>query len=162
MKNRLITGMMLTAIVTVAHAQDERADVRKQAEKFFASMDEAINKHDYTQFWAMFAPGYYNVDMQGHRLTFTAFKAGIVEMQKGVKDIKSATLVKNVQLQGGGEAVVWTEQKLTFRSLTNGKWQPFVMTTRWAESLKSVDDKWVVTSSQQLQLNEPWSFKTTK
>jgi hypothetical protein len=159
MKNRFGIGLALSALAVVAHAQDERPDVRKQAESFIRAMDKAINTRNSTAFFTMFSPDYYTVDTQGRRTSYLAFKSNTQESMKAMREVKSTTTVKNVQLQNS-EIVVWTEQQLKFLANIDGKWQPLVSTSRWAETLKRDGDSFKFTSSQQLMLNEPWSFKT--
>jgi hypothetical protein len=157
MKRYLCIGLI--ALSVIAAAQPEQNNVRKQAETFFANLDKAINAKDNAKVFSMFAKDYYNVDLEGKSMDLAQFKGAIAMWLKSSKDMTSKTLIKNVQLQAQ-EAVVWTQQTISWKEMRNGKWVGLVETTRWAEQLRWTDGGWKFSSSQQLPTNEPWTFKT--
>jgi hypothetical protein len=153
-------GLVLLAITAGAAAQNERPSARKEAEDMFHKMDWAVNSGHMAAYWSMFAPDYYTVDTEGHRMTLSQMKGMVAGYMKTGRHPHSVTTVKNVQLMDK-EEVVWIEQKFSWEQNMNGHWMPMVQTTRWAENLKTVDGAWKFGSSQQLMTNEPWSFKTS-
>ena len=159
MMMRSLLCVPLVACVALAAAQSEENQNRKMAESFFAQLDASINKNKPTVFFSMLAPGYYNVDTDGHKMTYSQFKAGVMQMWSNAKDVTSTTTIKNVQLMND-EEVVWTQQVMTWKMRKGNGWVTMKETTRWAENLKMVDGKWKLASSQQLMTNEPWTFKT--
>jgi len=157
LRTKLCLGLL--ALAAISAAQPEQGNVRQQAEAFFSKIDAGINSGKTATLFQMFEKDYYNVDLEGRRMDLAGFKKAIMAWEKATRDMKSKTVVKNVQLQNQ-EAVVWTEQTMWWKAMRNGRWVQMKETSRWAEQLRWTDGGWKFSSSQQLMTNEPWSFKT--
>jgi hypothetical protein len=160
MKRPLLAFTLFFSVCAVSHAQPERSDARQQAERHYAQMDAAINSGNMKAFLGMFLPSFYVTSKQGVRMDFRQFKEMVSSMQGSTRDVRSRTRVHNVQLQEQ-EVVVWIQQEMSWKTKQGRGWATQKSTSRWAETLVWSNGQWKFASSQELFVDEPWSFKTT-
>ena len=156
---KLTIAIALAVVSAHGLAQGENHAVRKQAEAFFMKADMMMNSNRAGDFANLLHPSFVWVGLQGERMTAKQFKAAVTNWSRTSRKMNSKTRIHNVQLQDM-EVVVWTQQVITYEAKRNGKWMPIKDTTRWAETLRMTDGGWKLAFSQQLPMDEKWSFKT--
>jgi hypothetical protein len=154
---KLVVGLLLSALAAFAAAQPEDVSLRKEMEGFYAKTERLIESNS-PQAWSLFHPGYVMVDTQGKRSNLGQFKQMVQSMMSTSKMVNMQFNVKHVR-RGINEAYVWLEEVAIFKQKVNGKWEEMKMTNRWAETLVKSGNSWKFMYSQQLPTDEPWPFK---
>ncbi len=153
----MMSLLMGSVVIASALAQAEDPALRKQMQALYASYDKMIAKGDVKGLIATLDPSFVAVDTEGKRTSYAEVKAQYQSIFDTYRDCKSVTSVKHVQSQGG-EVTVWAEVVINFKAKQGNRWVAQKMTHRFAETLRPVNGVWKITYSQQLPMNEPWSF----
>lgn len=134
---------------SIAAAQGEDPQIRKDLQKFYAKWDQACNTGDVKTLYSMIHPTFVMTHANGKTSNAAQVKKELAGMAKMSKDVKSNITLDQIQSQGD-EAVAWCTMKVSFKMKQGSKWVPANFTSKFAETLKKFDGKWMFVASQEL------------
>jgi len=139
----------LLLLASVALGQGEDPQVRKEIQQFYGQFDKACMTGDVKKLNSMIHSSFVQTHADGKTSNAAQVKKEISEMVKITKDAKCKITVNQIQSQGN-EAVAWVTMKMSFKMKQGSKWVPTNFTSKYAETLKKFDGKWMFVASQEL------------
>ncbi len=135
-------------IATLASAQPENPQIRKEVQAVYTKWDRLVAKADIEGMLALLAEDFVSIDVEGN----VHNRAEVVKEFQAFKDVReprSKIRVDHVYWDEQ-EAVAWVTMEASFLVKQGGKWERMTFTGKFAETLRKGPSGWKFVCSQQL------------
>jgi hypothetical protein len=131
--------VMMLALNTLCLAQPSRII----AEKLYDQVNQSYANHNLDQVLSFVDPAsYININAQGNRITFSAFRQDVQQFLSSTRNIQTDTEVKDVDAQAGRMVVYFREETRYEKYFEKTGWVPVIDNDSAEETWAQIGGHW--------------------